>query len=146
MNIGEAAEASGVSAKRIRHYEEIGLLPPASRSAGGYRTYGASQVHVLRFVARARDLGFSIGRIRDLLALWGDRARTSAEVKAIALEQALALDESAAALGAMRDALLHLAAGCHGDDRPDCPIIDDLAREPREGAPPLAVAAAGRGR
>lgn len=144
MNIGEVAEASGVSAKRIRHYEGIGLLPPAPRSASGYRTYDEADVHVLRFVARARDLGFTIERIRGLLDLWADGERRSAEVKALALEQAAALEKAAAALEAMRSALLHLAANCHGDHRPDCPIIDGLARGPGTadsllpGAHPLA--------
>ena len=137
MNIGEAAEASGVSAKRIRHYEAIGLLPAAPRSAAGYRIHDAADVHVFRFVARARELGFTIDRVRGLLDLWSDKDRLSSEVKEIALEQAAELEKAVMTMDAMRRALLRLAASCHGDHRPDCPIIDDLARDPEEGEPPL---------
>ena len=135
LNIGEAAAAAGVSAKRIRHYEQIGLVRPAERSAAGYRTYGETEVHVLRFVARAREIGFSIERIRVLLALWADKERRSAEVRRIALEQAAELESAASAMAAMRGALLHLAEHCQGDDRPECPILDDLARQPAEDGP-----------
>ena len=129
MNIGETAAASGVSAKMIRYYESIELLPPALRTQAGYRVYTGREVHILRFVHRARDLGFSIEDIRRLLALWQDRNRASAEVKALALEHAEALREKIADLVQLRQALVHLAAHCHGDDRPECPILDDLSGE-----------------
>ena len=127
MNIGEAASASGVSAKMIRHYEEIGLIGKATRTESGYRVYGGPEGHTLRFGRRARDLGFSLEQIRDLLSLWSDRGRASADVKRLALEHVAALEEKAAAVRAMSQALRHLAAACHGDHRPDCPILDDLA-------------------
>jgi Cu(I)-responsive transcriptional regulator len=141
MNIGEAASASGVSAKMIRHYEEIGLIGKATRTESGYRVYGGHEVHTLRFVRRARDLGFSLEQIRELLSLWGDRDRASADVKRVALEHVAALEEKAAALRAMSRALRHLAAACHGDHRPDCPILDDLSElngEPPGGRRPLS--------
>lgn len=127
MNIGQAAHASGVSAKMIRYYESIGLVAPRTRTDAGYRVYGDREVHALRFVRQARRLGFSVDDIRRLLALWGDRSRASAEVKAIALGHVAELDRRIADLTAMRDTLAHLAAHCHGDDRPDCPIIEHLA-------------------
>lgn len=131
MNIGEAAAASGVSAKMIRYYEAIGLIAPASRSgSGAYRIYGAEKIHQLRFIRRARDLGFSVAEIGALLKLWQDRDRASADVKAIAEEKIAALEAKIAELQAMRKALTHLAAHCHGDQRPDCPILDDLAGGP----------------
>ena len=136
MNIGEAAERSGVSAKMIRYYEDTGLVPKSARSGGGYRSYGAADVHILRFVRRARDLGFSTGRIRGLLNLWLDRSRASHEVKAIALAHAAELDAGIARLTALRDAVRHLAGLCHGDGRPDCPILDDLGGEDPPGARP----------
>ncbi|HEY1856313.1 MAG TPA: Cu(I)-responsive transcriptional regulator [Acidocella sp.] len=126
ITIKEAAAASGVSAKRIRHYESIGLIPAPARGENQYRHYSASEVQALGFVRRARDLGFSIDDIRQLLALWRDRGRPSAEVKAIALRHVAELDEKAAALAAMSRMLKHLASTCHGDDRPDCPILDAL--------------------
>jgi MerR family copper efflux transcriptional regulator len=126
MNIGEAARLSGVSAKMIRYYEETGLLPPAGRRESGYRSYGENDLHRLRFVRRARDFGFSMGQIKTLLELWGDRTRASAEVKDITLSQVAALDAKIAELTSLRNALQHLAERCHGDDRPDCPILDDL--------------------
>lgn len=129
MRIGEAAAASGVSAKMIRHYEAVGLLPAASRRDSGYRDYGAAEVHALRFIRRARDLGFSLAEIAGLLALWGDRNRASAEVKRLALAHVTALEAKARDLSAMASTLRHLAAHCHGDARPDCPILDELARE-----------------
>ncbi len=126
MNIGEAAAHSGVSAKMIRYYEETGLIAKAARTESGYRNYGAADVHTLRFIRRARDLGFSIERIRELLMLWQDRSRSSRDVKAIALSHLSAMDEDIAKLTSLRNAIQHLAGLCHGDDHPDCPILDDL--------------------
>ncbi|HSN21924.1 MAG TPA: Cu(I)-responsive transcriptional regulator [Usitatibacter sp.] len=128
VDIGEAARASGVSAKMIRHYEEIGLVPPAGRTAAGYRVYGPSDVHRLRFVKRARELGFSMEEIGKLLALWNDRRRKSSEVKRLALEHVAELERKISELEAMRGTLMQLAHHCHGDQRPDCPILEDLAR------------------
>lgn len=125
MNIGEAAHASGVSAKMIRYYESIGLVPRAARSDAGYRRYGEGDVHALRFVRRARDLGFSIEEIGRLLALWRDGG-PSAEVKAIALAHIAEMERKIAALQSMADTLRDLAEHCRGDDRPHCPIIADL--------------------
>jgi MerR family gold-responsive transcriptional activator of gol and ges genes len=130
MNIGEAARASGVSAKMIRYYEETGLIPPAGRSASGYRTYGPKEVQVLRFVRRARDLGFPMDRVADLLALWRDRSRASADVKRLAEAQVRALEDRIAEMQAMQATLRHLVHTCAGDDRPDCPILDDLVGQP----------------
>ncbi len=130
MNIGEAAAESGVGAKRIRHYESIGLLPPAPRSEAGYRRYSAEDVGTLRFVRRARSLGFSMEEIGELLVLWQDRSRPSSEVKRVALARIGELDAKISELQAMRDALHHLASHCQGDDRPACPILDDLADRP----------------
>ncbi|MFO1357720.1 Cu(I)-responsive transcriptional regulator [Plasticicumulans sp.] len=127
MNIGAAARASGVSERMIRHYEKLGLLAPAARTAAGYRTYTAGDVHVLRFVRRARDLGFPVADIARLLALWQDRSRASAEVKRLAAGHIAELDARIASLSAMRDALARLAGACCGDARPDCPILDELA-------------------
>lgn len=127
MNIGEAARASGVSAKMIRYYESIGLIPPALRSGNGYRVYSDADVHTLGFVRRARRLGFSVQQIERLVALWRDHDRSSAEVKRIALGHVEELQRKIAELEAMARTLRHLADHCHGDHRPDCPIIDDLA-------------------
>ncbi|HVE06970.1 MAG TPA: Cu(I)-responsive transcriptional regulator [Paraburkholderia sp.] len=127
MNIGEAARASGVTAKMIRYYESVGLLAAATRTPAGYRVYGKQEVHSLRFIRQARRLGFLVDDIRRLLALWHDRSRASAEVKTIALEHVAELDRRIAELTEMRDTLAHLAEHCHGDDRPDCPIIEQLA-------------------
>lgn len=143
MNIGQAAAASGVSAKMIRHYEAIGLLPAADRSTAGYRSYGEPEVHNLRFIRRARDLGFPLGEIGQLLALWHNRDRPSAEVKALALRHVAELDAKADALRAMSDTLRRLASHCHGDDRPDCPILDDLAQPPSGQARPRQGSSAG---
>lgn len=127
MNIGEAARASGVTAKMIRYYESVGLLAAKERTQAGYRVYGTQEVHSLRFIRQARRLGFLVEDIRKLLALWNDRSRASAEVKSIALEHVEELDRRIAELTGMRDTLAHLADHCHGDDRPDCPIIESLA-------------------
>lgn len=128
MNIGAAAEASGVSQRMIRHYEKIGLIPAPPRRDSGYRDYSPADMHRLRFIANARDLGFPVEEIRTLLELWSDRARSSAEVKALAAARADELGRKAATLEAMRATLIDLATRCHGDDRPDCPIIDRLAK------------------
>lgn len=127
MQIGEAARLTGVSAKMIRHYEQIGLIPSADRRESNYRDYGHHDVHRLGFIRRARDLGFSIDEIRDLLRLWGDQARSSADVKALTLSHVTELDRKIALLTEMRDTLTHLADACDGDHRPDCPIIQSLA-------------------
>ncbi len=126
MNIGEAARQSGVSQRMIRHYEETGLIPEPARRPSGYRDYAEADVHRLRFVRRARDLGFAMEEIRLLLALWQDRSRASVDVKTLALARADELRQKAEELEAMRRTLLALAASCHGDDRPDCPILDEL--------------------
>ena len=127
MNIGQAARASSVSERMIRHYEKIGLIPEAMRRDSGYRDYSTSDVDRLRFIAHARDLGFPIEEIGMLLTLWSDRNRASAEVKALALARAEELQRKAEALEAMRRSLVDLAERCHGDDRPDCPIIEALS-------------------
>jgi MerR family copper efflux transcriptional regulator len=132
MNIGAASKASGVSAKMIRHYESVGLVPAAGRKASGYRDYDAADVHRLAFIRRARDLGFSLERIADLLRLWSDRRRSNAEVKAIALGHVTELKRRARELDEMANALKHLAAACEDDGRPECPIIKGL-----EGQIPL---------
>lgn len=129
MQIGEVAKRSGVSAKMIRHYEEIGLIPAPDRRDSNYRDYGHHDLHRLAFVRRARDLGFSIEQIRDLLRLWGDRQRSSAEVKRVTETHIAELDQKIRLLGEMRHTLANLAHACDGDDRPDCPIIDSLAGE-----------------
>ncbi|WP_198372287.1 Cu(I)-responsive transcriptional regulator [Roseomonas rosulenta] len=130
MNIGDAAKASGVSVKMIRHYEAIGLLPAATRTESGYRVYRPEDVHALRFIRNARDLGFPLAEIEELLGLWRDRARASAEVKRLALAHVAAIDEKVKALQAMGDTLRHLAAACHGDHRPDCPILEGISERP----------------
>ena len=127
MNIGEAAAVSGVSAKMIRYYESVGLIVPAERSAAGYRRYGDADVQALRFLRRARSLGFSVAQMRELLALWRDAARASADVKRLALAHAAQLDDKAHAIAEMSRALRHLANRCEGDHRPQCPILDELA-------------------
>lgn len=127
LNIGAAAKASGVSAKMIRHYESIGLLPQAERSNGNYRLYGHQDVHNLRFIHRARSLGFPLETIRELLALWRNRQRSSAQVKKLAMTHVAGLEAKIAEMQEMAAALKHLAHNCHGDDRPDCPILDGLA-------------------
>ena len=127
MNIGEAAAATGVSAKMIRHYEQVGLLPAPRRTAAGYRQYGATEVHTLRFVRHARDLGFSIPEIGELVGLWQNRRRPSRRVKALAQAHIQELDQKAEELLAMKATLEQLVACCHGDERPECPILDELA-------------------
>ena len=129
MNISQAAKASGLTPRMIRHYESIGLLPSAERSAAGYRRYNDRDLHTLRFIHRARTLGFSIEQIGHLLALWHNRERSSAEVKALVKEHLLELEEKIEGLQAMHDSLAHLADCCRGDSRPDCPILDNLAED-----------------
>jgi Cu(I)-responsive transcriptional regulator len=126
MKIGQASTASGVSERMIRHYEKIGLMPKAARRDSGYRDYDERDVNTLLFIRRARDLGFPIEEIGKLLALWQDRGRASADVKALALARAAELKRKSKELDAMRRSLEHLAANCHGDDRPDCPILGGL--------------------
>lgn len=126
MNIGQAADASGVSAKMIRYYESTGLIEPADRTASGYRVYTEKDVHTLKFIRRARDLGFSVEQIGSLLELWKDRSRASADVKAIALEHVDRLRDKVTELQAMIETLRDLAARCSDDERPDCPILSDL--------------------
>jgi Cu(I)-responsive transcriptional regulator len=127
MNIGQAARATGVSAKMIRHYEEIGLLPPAQRSLAGYRLFSEADLHALRFIRHARQLGFGIAKIATLLDLWRNRQRPSAEVKALASAHLAELDSRIVELEQMRATLATLAEACHGDERPECPILDRLA-------------------
>ena len=127
MTIGDAAKSSGVSAKMIRHYESIGLLPKAQRTQSGYRLYDDNDVHSLRFIQRARSLGFPLETIRTLLALWRNRRRSSAQVKELALRHVAELERKIAEMQAMTRTLKHLAHNCHGDERPECPILDDLA-------------------
>lgn len=127
MNIGQAADASGVSAKMIRYYESIGLIASANRSDAGYRKYGEKEIQILRFIKRSRDLGFSLDRIKTLLGLWEDRSRQSADVKQLARQYITELERDIAKLQSIRDQLQHLTDCCQGDQRPDCPIIDDLA-------------------
>jgi Cu(I)-responsive transcriptional regulator len=128
MNIGEAAARAGVTPKMVRHYESLGLLPRVQRSESGYRIYAEAEVHTLRFIRRSRDLGFSIPEIAELLKLWQDRRRPSASVKRVAERHVLALERKLAELETMRGTLQHLIHCCHGDDRPDCPILEDLGR------------------
>jgi MerR family transcriptional regulator, copper efflux regulator len=127
MNIGQAAKASGVSAKMIRYYESIGLIPKTVRTEAGYRVYSDNDVHTLRFIRRSRDLGFSVDQISDLVSLWQDRERASKDVKRVALEQVETLERKITELQQMAGTLKHLAKNCHGDSRPDCPIIQELA-------------------
>ncbi len=127
MNISQAAEQSGLPPKTIRYYEDIGLVDPPRRRDNGYRDYGSRDVHMLRFLHRARDLGFAVADCRALLSLYTDRKRRSADVKAIALNRIADIDRKIAELGEMRAVLATLADKCHGDDRPDCPIIDEFA-------------------
>jgi MerR family copper efflux transcriptional regulator len=127
MNIGRAAEESGVTPKTIRYYESIGLIQPAERRANNYRDYSAVDVETLRFIQRGRSLGFSMKEIADLLALWRDKRRASHQVKAVAERHIAGIDRRMEELAAMRRTLSHLMRLCHGDARPECPILDDLA-------------------
>jgi len=127
FNIGEAAARSGVSAKMVRHYESLGLLPGVARTDAGYRQYTENNVHTLRFIRRARDLGFSMAEIAELLRLWQNKGRASADVKRIALDHAADLHRRIEEMTAMKRTLERLADCCHGDHRPDCPILDGLA-------------------
>ena len=131
LNIGEAEKASGVSAKMIRHYESIGLIGKAARTDAGYRVYADRDIHVLRFVRQARNLGFSIRQIGELLALWNDRRRPSSKVKQLALAHIEELNTRIVEMQAMKSTLEKLAQHCHGDDRPDCPILQGLEGSPR---------------
>jgi MerR family transcriptional regulator, copper efflux regulator len=132
LSIGEVAARSGVPAKTIRYYEEVGLIEPAPRTGSGYRVYGPVDLHVLRFVQRARSLGFSVRDCRQLLTLWRDPHRASAEVKALTLHRIAEIDRKMAELAGMRATLAHLAENCHGDDRPDCPILEEFAERRSE--------------
>jgi MerR family transcriptional regulator, copper efflux regulator len=127
FNVGEAARLSNVSPKMVRHYEALGLLPAVSRTDAGYRQYTEREIHTLRFIRRARDLGFAMAEIEQLLKLWQNRRRPSASVRRIALEHIAALDAKMAEMAAMRSTLLRLVECCSGDERPDCPILDELA-------------------
>lgn len=128
MNIGQASRATGVSAKMIRYYERIGLLTPAARTDSNYRSFGERDLNDLRFIRRARNLGFAVREIEHLLSLWRDRARPSREVKDLALRHVSELEARIAEMQAMAATLRHLAGACAGDDRPDCPILQDLAK------------------
>ena len=139
MNIGEAAEAAGVSAKMIRHYEQIGLVPAATRTDAGYRQYGERDVSILRFIRQSRRLGFSIEQIAELLGLWSDRRRASREVKALAQAHLDALEEKMREIAEMQAALRKLVASCHGNDDPDCAILEELAVGSPQAPEPGAV-------
>ena len=128
VNIGEAARLSGVSAKMVRHYEGLGLLPKVGRTDAGYRQYTEAEVHTLRFIKRSRDLGFSMAEIGELVGLWQNRRRASASVRRIAERHADELAARIAAMEEMQKTLRHLIHCCHGDARPECPILEDLAR------------------
>ena len=128
VRIGDAARLSGVSAKMVRHYEGLGLLPPVARTEGGYRLYGAADVHTLRFIKRARDLGFSMDEIAELVGLWQNRRRASASVRRVAQKHADELAQRITAMQEMQRTLQDLIHCCHGDERPECPILDELAR------------------
>ena len=128
VNIGDAARLSGVSAKMVRHYESLGLLPRVGRTDSGYRQYAETEVHTLRFIKRARDLGFSMDEISELVGLWQNRRRASANVRRVAQKHAEDLAHRIEAMQEMQRTLQHLIHCCHGDERPDCPILDALAR------------------
>jgi Cu(I)-responsive transcriptional regulator len=126
--IGEAAQRSGVSARMVRHYEGLGLLPAVARTESGYRQYGEADIHTLRFIKRSRDLGFSMEEIAELVGLWNNRRRASSSVKRIAEKHLSELEQRIADMQSMRNTLAHLVHCCHGDARPDCPILDDLSK------------------
>jgi len=130
MNIGAAAETTGVPAKTIRYYESIGLIPPATRAENGYRHYTEFDVETLRFVQHSRRLGFSVKDVGNLLELWGDKDRSSADVKALALQQISEVEQRIKELETIRRTLIDLTERCHGNDRPECPILEDLATGP----------------
>lgn len=132
LSIGKLAQQSGVPAKTIRYYEEVRLLPPSQRADNGYRVYGARDVEVLRFIKRSRDLGFSLEHTAALLTLWQDGERASGDVRALAEQHVAVVEEKIAELESLKRTLLHLMERCHGDERPDCPILDDLAAGARE--------------
>ena len=142
MNIGQAAKATGISAKMIRDYEDNGLIGPVARTGSGYRVYGPRDIHTLRFIKRSRDMGFSVERIAGLLQLWRDRSRHSADVMRLALEHVEVLQQSIAELQEMVATVRTLADCCAGDERPDCPILSDISTgaplhpAPRTDAPP----------
>lgn len=136
VNIGDAARLSGVSAKMVRHYESLGLLPRVARTDSGYRQYNEADVHTLRFIKRARDLGFSMEEIGELVGLWQNRRRASASVRRVAQKHADELAQRIAAMQEMQQTLQHLIHCCHGDERPDCPILEDLAGAAISGSPP----------
>ncbi len=145
MNVGQAARASGVSAKMIRYYESIGVVARVARATNGYRRYTEADVHMLRFVRRARGLGFPVAAVRRLVALWRDPRRSSADVKRLAQAQLAELERKIAELQSMARALRHLVGHCHGDHRPDCPILDDLIGTERPVGRRTANAETGRG-
>lgn len=126
MNIGEVAQFSGVNSKMIRRYEELGIIPKAGRSFAGYRQYSEKDVHILKFVKRARELGFSMKDVKQLLSLWRNKNRSSAQVKNITHKHVLELEKKLLEIQTMLSTLKHLEKNCHGDQRPDCPILDDL--------------------
>jgi len=140
FNIGEAAAKAGVTPKMVRHYESLGLLPKVHRTEAGYRVYTDNEVHTLRFIKRSRDLGFSIPEIAELLKLWQDRRRSSANVKKLAAQHVDELERKIKELQAMRKTLTQLVHCCHGDDRPDCPILEDLEGAARGKAPAARAA------
>lgn len=144
MNIGQAAQAAGVSAKMVRHYEQIGLLPEAARSDAGYRRYGERDVSVLRFIRQSRRLGLSMVQIAELLGLWSNRSRASREVKALAQQHLADLEQKMRELAEMKDALERLVAACRGSDDPHCAILDDLAAESTSAPEAGSVGAAPR--
>jgi Cu(I)-responsive transcriptional regulator len=143
MNIGQASAASGVTAKMIRYYEEIGIIVSPERTRAGYRVYSGDDVHALRFIKRARNMGFSIEEVRELLTLWRDKSRASADVKRFALEHLKGLEAKIVELQTMADTIRHLAQTCHGDDRPDCPILADIAEVRTSENPAAGTTASG---
>ena len=146
MNIGELAVQSGIAAKTIRHYESIGLVPPAQRAGNGYRVYTDADIGILRFIYRARDLGFSLKEIGELLDLWMDKRRNSASVKALAMRHIADIDRKIVEMQSFRLTLDNLVRRCRGDGRPDCPILEDLAQTKEAPAPPVNAADAAASR